>query len=568
MTAWAARVRPHAPALAVFAVLTIVVLWPAVAHFTSRPMIGAGDSSIFYWAWWHGPRALGEGDDPFRTADLMFPVGVDLRTTVTAPGLSAVTYPIRAWLGPEAQVNAAQLLSAFTSAIAAYFLAHRVWRDRAAATIAGAAFAFTSYRFVHQPGHLNLIMTGVIPLSVLLFLRMLEAPSARRAAALGASIGAAVLFDPQLAVMAVLALVPFAISGRAALRRSLGAIGIVLAAAAVVGALVWLPLAQAIVEGESSDPPAARELTSTSASPFAWVVPPKAHPVLGDLAEIDVLSTSPEGVAYPGLSILALVVVGGALCRGGERRGWVMLLVLGFLLSLGPFLTIGGRWMPLPLPYLVLRAIPFMDTFRAPGRLALIGVLAAVVLAAGAIRELTRRWPARRWLVLSAVSVVLAFELLPGPLVSRPGGAPEPYSAIAADEGRGAVLEVPLQWSTGVDVIGDTSNDLHVALFMAWATVHERPYVGGSLSRYSDERLQRLFDIPVYRQILAMQDEPGIDDPASFGADDLSDLGIGYVVYHRSLREPRVYEHLDGLDLPVLADDGDTIVWKVPHTTS
>jgi hypothetical protein len=205
-----------------------------------------------------------------------------------------------------------------------------------------------------------------------------------------------------------------------------------------------------------------------------------------------------------------------------------------------------------------------MDTFRAPGRLALIGVLAAVVLAAGALCDLCRRWPERRRLVLAAVSLVIAFELLPGRLVSRPGGAPAVYSAIAADDSGGAVLEIPLQWSTGVEVIGDTSNGLHVALFMAWATVHEQPYVGGSVSRYSDERLDRLLAIPVYRQLLALQDEPGIDDPPRFTAADLADLGIGYVVYHRSLPEPDIYDHLAGLDLPVLADDGDIIVWTVP----
>src|SRR3546814_2634358 len=158
--------RRHGPVLGAYAVLTAVVLWPAVAHFRTRPMIGGGDSSIFYWAWWWVPRAVERGVNPLVTNDIMYPVGVDLSATVTAPAVSLLSWPVRAMFGPEAQVNAVQLSAVFLAAVSAYFLLQRLWDDRAVAMIVGAAFAFTPYRFVHLGEHLNLVHTAVVPLSV------------------------------------------------------------------------------------------------------------------------------------------------------------------------------------------------------------------------------------------------------------------------------------------------------------------------------------------------------------------------------------------------------------------
>jgi hypothetical protein len=555
--------RGHALVLVGYAALTVLVLWPAVRHFTTRPMIGSGDSSIFYWAWWWMPRELAAVGNPFHTTDLMYPVGVDLGVTVTAPGVSLLSWPVRAALGPEAQVNAVQLVAAFTAAAAAYFLSFRIWRHRGAAAIAGAAFAFAPYRFVQLGEHLNLVATGVIPLSILLFLRFADTPSWRRALAVGGSLGFAALVDPQLAAISAVGILPFAVIHRTVVRQRAWSLAAGTVLALLVAAPVLVPLVLGLVNGESSTPPQPHEMAAASASPFSWIVPPYSHPLFGALAEVGPFKIRTEGIVYPGLILLGLVLAGRDMGQR-QRKGWVALAWIGFVLSLGPYLVIGYEYLRLPLPYFALRALPFMDTMRVPGRFALLGVLAVGVLAAGALAELARRHPTRSAAILFGVAGVLALELLRGGVAQRDGGAPPAYDAIAADPGDGAVLEIPMQWSTGVEVVGDTSNDLHVALFMAWATVHGKPYVGGSVSRYPDERLERLYDIDVYRQLLAIEEEPGFHDPSTFDAEDLAELGIGYVVYHRDAPEPGALAYLRTLDLPVLADDGTVLVWKVP----
>jgi hypothetical protein len=103
--------------------------------------------------------------------------------------------------------------------------------------------------------------------------------------------------------------------------------------------------------------------------------------------------------------------------------------------------------------------------------------------------------------------------------------------------------------------------------------------VNGVLPRYPQRKLDRLQRIPVYDQLLGFQTDapPTIyqplpagrptgepHPPPTFGAADLRALGIGYVVYHRDRPRPAVLDYLTRLGMPVLADDGTVIVWKVP----
>ncbi|MDQ2649563.1 MAG: hypothetical protein M3Z03_08405, partial [Actinomycetota bacterium] len=103
-----------------------------------------------------------------------------------------------------------------------------------------------------------------------------------------------------------------------------------------------------------------------------------------------------------------------------------------------------------------------------------------------------------------------------------------------------------------------------LSVFQAWATVHGKPYVGGSVSRYPDDAIDELTAIPLYREVLALQGSDGFRGEARFGVEELAGAGIGYVVYHRDIPIPAARDHLESLGLPVLADDGTVIVWRVP----
>ncbi|MDQ1565337.1 MAG: hypothetical protein QOF96_217 [Actinomycetota bacterium] len=137
---------------------------------------------------------------------------------------------------------------------------------------------------------------------------------------------------------------------------------------------------------------------------------------------------------------------------------------------------------------------------------------------------------------------------------------PRPYAAIAADPTSRAVLEVPTQWRTGFGDYGDTEGD-H-SIFLYYATRHHKPLVSGMVARYPVQARRQLLNEPLYRELIDL--ENGAASLPTFGVDDLRQLGIGYIVYHRDRPRPAAEAYLTGLQLPVLADDGTVLVWKVP----
>jgi hypothetical protein len=139
------------------------------------------------------------------------------------------------------------------------------------------------------------------------------------------------------------------------------------------------------------------------------------------------------------------------------------------------------------------------------------------------------------------------------------------------------VLEIPVQWRTGYGNYGEWDGD-H-SIFLYYATRHRKPLVNGVLPRYPIHKVNRLLRQPVYDQLVGLFTGPAPGTyqplpagrppgseypPPSFSADDLRGLGIGYVVYHRDRPRPAAHDYLAGLALPVLADDGTVIVWRVP----
>lgn len=553
--------RGHLLPVLALGVVTAASLWPAVEHFRTRALIDRLDGSVFTWAWWAMPRALLRGDNPFRTDQLFHPVGADVALTTTTPLISALTWPIRAALGAEAQINSVQLAAGFLAGLGAYLLAHRVTARRGPALFAGIAFMLTSHRLVHVPGHLNLIHTWVLPFGCLVFLRFVDRPSRRRALALGAFGGAAFLVDPQLALLLVVALLPLAVAHRSALRGQLGSLVLAAVLALVVASPLLAPMGWAVAHDEANPPASVDEAVLYSASPLAWILPPQDNVPLGSLVGERVPSPTDEGVVYPGVVVLGLAAAAVVLVARKRRRGWGGVALVGVILSFGPRLVVYDRVVDVPMPYALVRALPGLDVQRVPGRFALVGALGLAVLAALSLAELARRAVPRAPVVLVVLLGITTLDLFPTGLPQRDGTVPEPFEAIADDPAEGAVLEIPIQWYTGEQVIGDNSD----FSFLLHAVVHQKPIVSGGASRLPDWRLDALRDVAVYREVLALQGAEGFDERADFDADDLMRLGISYVVYDRGRPAPDAFAYFTSLDLPVLADDGRVLVWQVPE---
>jgi hypothetical protein len=280
-----------------------------------------------------------------------------------------------------------------------------------------------------------------------------------------------------------------------------------------------------------------------------------------------------EEYPYVGLVILGLAIA--ALFMRGTRKGpWPLIAAGSMVLALGPYLHVNnwtgshfntfGRPYSIPLPYGLFRFVPVLSGLRIPGRFAFIGALAIEVTAAIALARLMRDRPPKWQWAIAAVALVVTFvELLPPPRVPlQSAKVPAAYSAIKHSKDAGAVLEIPLFWRHGFGQYGDNAND--DTIFLYYATRHGHPVSTGMVARLPGKRFIQLFAIAPYREVLALQHEPGFTDPATFNAADLRAIGISFVVYHRDRPKPDVLRYIEGLKLEPLADDGDVVVWHVP----
>ena len=569
--------RRHGPALAGYAVLTAVLFWPVVGHLRTRILSDGGDGAAYLWNLWDVPHALVHAHNPFDTREIFFPVGAHTAFNTNMPVVGVLSWPLQKLFGLGVAANLTQLAGIVASGFGAYLLAHHVTGSRAASFVAGAAFTFAPYRFLHA-AHYDLSHLEFLPFGLLALLCLYDRPTRRRAVAFGVVTGLTFLTNLYYFVfLLIAAAVVAAWRWRTTLQREMA---LRLAQAGAVAGLIAAPLlvamARELVVFHSLDP--VRDWAGAdnySANFLSWVTPSEVQRVWGDLFHhVNQRWTGGERLAFPGFTIMVLAAVGTFWAGARKRRGvWIALSVMFVLLSFGPFLHVGHKqgglfvrygirytyWMP----YQLLHAIPVVNGVRVPGRFSVVGILALDVLAAlGLTRLMARvRRPELRRAVPAAALLLVLIELFPKGVVTQKPAIPKPYATIAADPGRKAVLEIPLQWRTGFGDFGDVHSD-H-SIFLYYATRHGKPLSGGMVARYPKRSRQAILDDPIYAQVVPLQE----GDPkfmATFDALDLRQAGIGYVVYHRNEGRPAALAYFSRLGLPVLADDGTVLVWKVP----
>lgn len=573
-------VRRHGAATVALLALTLAFYWRVTRHLGGDAWPNdLEDGASVAWNLWHVPHALSSGENPFSTRDIYYPVGAPLAFHTGTPLLALVLWPVTALWGIPTSYVVATLLGPWLSGVGAYLLAHHFLRDRWSSLFAGAAYVMLPDRVLRMGGHMNLNHTEALPFVLLALFAWAGAPTRRRAVLLGVAAAASLYLEPIFTAFLLLAVVAFvAVARRSVLTRT-HLVG--WAQAAGVATLLALPLVVAmlsqVARGELDPLPGWGASDVTSADVLSYLVPSAFNPLWRDTALASAYSqwTAGERFTFPGWSVLALGVTAAVAWRRPERRTLVVLAATFMVLSLGPFLHVAGHqgsWFELrgvrfsvPLPYLLLHFMPILNGLRIPGRFGLfadlfLGVLAAAGLFWATARAAQRRRWIRPTLALCLIGL-LALECLPGPVpvLSSPA-IPTPYDAIAADPGHRAVLELPLQWRDGFGRIGDAAGRDHT-VFLYYATHHGKPLAGGMTARYPDARQAQLVEIPVYRQVLTLQgDREG--PAATFSASDLLELGIGYVVAHRDRPVPQAFAYVEALRLPVLADDGNTVVWR------
>jgi hypothetical protein len=476
-------------ALVFFVALTLAVFRELLPRLDGAAPRGA-DVLLYLWnTWWVHQALFVEHISPFWTSWIAWPSGVNL--ILHTLGLAAVAPWIwlMEWRGGSDGVllahNAVVLASFILTAIGTYALAATVSRSRPAALIAAIPFAFSAHR-LWMIGRTDLLSTQYFVFFVLLLLRTLRGG---RLNAIGAGVLAAAVaynifthaFFAALLGVGLLATDP---TNTARAWRRLGLVALV--AGALAAPLLWTVARSLLVDETGWALTRAKvpiEIVAPEGTdPRHFLLPPHMGGPVYELATAWLPGDFPEleerrrinkqlgfGPGYVpaslGYSLITLIVM-GIFSRQARHTGgrWLGLGLLFAVLALGPYLLIEGQAdESVPLPYLVLRAIPGFGISKAPHRFLMPALLCFSVFAACTLA----RWldPAgtpssghntRRLFVAAALLAVVALEycwikpplqLLPRSVVSRRlARNPDDYAVAYYPTARGILNRQRQMW--------------------------------------------------------------------------------------------------------------------------
>ena len=269
---------------------------------------------------------------------------------------------------------------------------------------------------------------------------------------------------------------------------------------------------------------------------LAYVVPNPNHPWLGAVTRTWLMPDVPD--AFPefvgSFSLVALAVVAVAWRRRLLPRLWVAFTGFFVLLSLGPFVHIGGVNTYVIGPWALLRYVPVVGMARSPSRFAIVAVLGLSLLFAFAVQELLRRGTKLRVTAAGLLAAALCVELAAVPRPLHSAAVPQIYSLVAsADDDATRLLELPTGIRDGTSSLGNFNAE--TAFFQ---TQHRRPLIGGYLSRVSEWRKREMTRGPVMRSLIALSEgrepPPELRTAAREGRDSfLRRSCVGFVMINK-----------------------------------
>jgi hypothetical protein len=514
-----------AAAAALFVGLTLIATYPIVLAPGSYAFFTHADAQLNMWIMAWDAHALAHHPLNLLNANIFVPEPRTLLYSETLLGYAPIFVPIL-WLGgsPALANNAVLLFSITASGIAMYLLARHLTGRHGPAMVAGIAYAFVPYRFVHIP-QIQLTALEWMPLAFLCLHRFVERGDVKYAVGLGASAAmeafCCVYYSAFLAVALVVGGVLLLLTDtRARAARTLATLAAVacatiLGVAPLVGEYVRVHRTRGLTR--SLDEIGERAaLVSTYFSSTSRV-----HEWLwgGRLV-------TPRDYLFPGILAvtLAAIGIGAALVPAKRlptltlRRSIVMIYaaiaLVGLAASFGPD-GIAGLSLYRPLA----AALPILHGLRQTTRfgvLVIFGVSVLSAFGAAAVESSLRRFGAA---VPVALAALMFLDLLVAPLrTDRPNGdalmrvpdTPPVYRWLAEQDGRFAILELPYApehqlWEN--------------ASYVYWSTVHWH----GVVDAYSG------FAPPDYRSLTHILD--GFPDEVSRLA--LLQRHVLFVVVHR-----------------------------------
>jgi hypothetical protein len=456
-----------------YAAAFLILTLPAVLHFRTDFFCDAGDGLQNVWnLWWVRKAIVDLHQLPWHTTWLHFPHGTTLIGHTLNPINGLLALPLGFVLPLVVVHNLVVTLAFVSTGLATFWLCRRLGRAYWPSLAAGALFTFSEYHFAHAEGHMQLVTLQFVPLFLLAWVWLLDAPGLWRAAVCALALFAVLLGDHYYfaySIGAALILLAWDLVDRVPLRRARIVAGLqALSLAALLSAPLLVGLAVTQAEEGFDGAHDARRFSMDVVALFVpgghWAFRSLTEPVWSRIGDPNELAV------HAGLPLLALAGLGAWKARRAEGRtaAWLTVAVLFFVFALGPALHFGGRILDVPMPYAwAEKALPILRLSGVPVRMMAMVGLALAVLAARGLEELSALSKPRRWALAGLLFVWSAVDLWPAPL---PLTAAEPPAWVWA-----------LRAMPPGPVLYDDEAPYGLGLY--YQTLYDKPRAGGFIAR-------------------------------------------------------------------------------------
>jgi hypothetical protein len=474
----AARARGAAVACGAALLLAVVMTWPLARGLDRLGRTSTMDGLYSIWnVAWVAHAIVSDPSDLFN-ANIFYPHRGTLAYSESNVVAGIVAVP--AWLvthNAYAAHNTALLFAFASTLLGTWLLARHVTGNSAAAAAAAVLFAFCPFFYSHS-AHIQLLMAGGIPLSMLMLHRLADRPSPARGAALGAALAAQGLACAYYGIFAGLMVSYGAIFFAASRRqwraaRFWTAVGI----AAVVAGLLVLPFLLPYLELQAAGFARPLEESRRYASSWPSYLASPAHLHRPLLVAARSLGWRVGEVLFPGILAIGLGIVGavwtlrtrnGDPGRARDRETVTLYGTLGLLALWASFGPAAGLYS------LLYRAVPLFTLLRAPSRLGMLIPFVLALFSALALNRLSAFHKRRGAPAAVALIALAVIELNVAPFPWERALPVSTNYTVLAGMPRGVVAEFPFYGERAV-------YPLH-AQYMVLSASHWMPLVNG----YSD----------------------------------------------------------------------------------
>lgn len=535
----------HLVILVGFLAAGIGVSWPRATYLTGS-LPDTRDAGSYVWGFWWVAHQIEHFGNPWFTRSIAAPVGTQLGLHALVVLPSVLLIPVTAVFGPSASYNLLSLALPGLMCYAMYRVA-RLWLpSQVGAIAAGAFFGLSSMLTWRSWYHMNLAAGALfLPIVLEAAVRFTRRPDRRQAVILGVAVGAALLTDQELAVLAIILaacpLLPWLL--RRPVTAQLKPAALALAVGAVVASPQIIAIVQQFASGGAGSPTGALAtsyVVSGVQLPDMFLLSPRVGNYgLGGLG-FAYSGPTGDGIATYGL-VLSLLAVFGVVVGWRQRRTRrLALLWLGcILLSLGAVLKIGSHeFIPVPMslygrpvsaimPYSWFVRIPGMSGFREANRIMMLGIVPASLLAGAAVNWL--RYHAAP--AIAVVAVLAFFEAgwsgNPNPMGTMPTSLPAVDGPIAADHSGSLVVDIPFGIRGGTNIVGSGFDPEAQVL----QTADGHPRAVGFISRVPQPTVTGVEAQPFYWNLLNVQaGRPLTAAELAAAQRNARAMGVGWVI--------------------------------------